>query len=218
MTSIKNFLLLTFLVILTACSNSMVKYSREEFSKNERGVVFFDVKEDKLSIPFVLKRYGKDEKFSIEHQNSGLIFSSEDKDMVKRMMFLEPGMYYITYISLLERGNLKRWYPGPGIKDSMIQYGAFEMKAGEVLSLGILNINDSKFRLEDNFSLLRSQLLESDNDELETKLKRGAFYNRGSLLLKDRNENIRIAPVEAVEAQRKQILKEITRRLEKTSK
>ncbi|CAN0602935.1 unnamed protein product, partial [Ectocarpus sp. 12 AP-2014] len=53
---------------------------------------------------------------------------------------LEPGLYYIDKITLLTEGNLNRWYPSPGLTENLIVYGAFRVKAGEVLSLGRLDV------------------------------------------------------------------------------
>lgn len=134
------------------------------------------------------------------------------------MLFLEPGMYYISYITLLDRGNLKRWYPSPGVVNQVVQYGAFYIKSGEVLSLGILNINGTKFLHEYNFLYLKHQLLESDKTELVAKLRQGVFYESGSVLIKTKDNKRKIVPVAVVNNQRKQIIDEITRRLEAKEK
>lgn len=214
---LKKLVIFLSLFFLTGCGASMMKYSKEEFAKNERGVVFFDVKEDGLSIPFIIASSGDKEVHSVE-QSNGMIFYTEDKDLVKRMLFLEPGMYYISSITLLDRGNSKRWYPSPGVVNKVVQYGAFYVKAGEVLSLGILNIKDTKFLHEYNFLTLKYQLLKSDKAELVTKLKQGTFYERGSLVIKTKDNKRKIVSAAVVENQRKQLINEIIRRLEAKEK
>jgi hypothetical protein len=64
----------------------LLKYNAEEFSKNERAVIFFDVKEDKPPTPFWIYSNKKEEMFDVQHANSRLIFSSADKDLVKKLM------------------------------------------------------------------------------------------------------------------------------------
>lgn len=219
MNKVKILFLIVCSLTLTACSNTLLKYSAEEFSKNERAVVFFDIKEDKLSVPFRIYSYEKEEMFDVEHKNSGLIFSSEDKDLVKRLMFVEPGTYFISYITLLEKGNMKRWLPGPSIDDNrLVKYGAFSVKAGEVISLGILNYNNPELVLEDNFVELKHQLADSDKSSLQAKLKRGKFYKRGSYVRKATKKGVEIIPIEVINEHRKSLTQEIARRLEKSSK
>lgn len=149
------------------------------------------------------------------------IFTKKPKepDLVKKHIVLEPGLYYIDKITLLTEGNLNRWYSSPGIAENLIIYGAFRVKAGEVISLGKLDVTGGKFKHYDNFNALKEQLKGSDISELTDSLKIKNFYNRGSLLIKnEQNKIIRIISSETVEKQRKQIIQEITRRLESQSK
>lgn len=124
-------------------------------------------------------------------------------------------LYYIDKITLLTEGNLNRWYPSPGLTENLIVYGAFTVKAGEVVSLGAIDVTGGKFKHYDNFNALKEQLKGSDISELTDRLKIKTFYNRGSLLIKnEQNKITHIVSSETVEQQRKQIIQEITLRLE----
>lgn len=217
------FLSVLFLLFsLSACNGGKyLKYNKEEFDKNEKGIVFFYASEQNIPLLFKLNKLGGDSSLQISNieLDSYHFFSKpKPRDLVKKHVVLEPGRYYIDYISLLKQGDLIRWYPSPGIKENVIIYGAFEVKAGEVLSLGQVDINSGVFKHYNNIKTLKDQLSDSDMSELVPRVKQGIFYNRGSLLIKDKNNNTQIISSEIVEIQRKKVLQEITRRIEKSAK
>lgn len=120
-------------------------------------------------------------------------------------------------MKLLEKGGFIRWLPGPGIEKNRVNYGAFEVKSGEVISLGALNYIDGRLEHEDHFEELHQQLLESDKPELASKLKRGKFYKSGSFVMTDKDSGVKVIPIEVIEQQRKNLTQEIARRLGKST-
>lgn len=199
MKELRNIFLFFCLIILGACSSSSLqKYNKAEFEKNEHAVVFFDIKnEHKLSTEFELINYDTGERLVVKHNNPGAVFKSEDKDMTQRVLFIKPGLYYINYISLplvpdipiLKGVNKTLGFPSPGIsKNHELLYGGFRVYAGDVVSVGILNITPRiTLEHENNYKLLQGQLPKSDKPELIHKLKKGSFYGRGTQIIKSSN-------------------------------
>lgn len=202
-------LVVVMATMITGCNSSQHRYSKEEFAKNKHGVVFFDIRSDGVSVPF-----------SIANQETGEVVPeyfidnwlglkpTENPDLVLRSLLLEPGTYYIKRIGISSglSGN-KSFYDNN--ENGVIIYGAFQVKAGEVLSLGLLNIDysgDTNHKY--NFSTLHEQLLNSDKRELTFKLKQGRFYGAGSLITEDKNGNKVITSAKDVAAYEKQILQE----------
>jgi hypothetical protein len=219
---IRSTLFLFLLFSISACGVNHLVYNKERFNPEEKAVVFFYVTEQNVPLHFNIKKFGSKGNISIFNQelDTYQIFTKKPKerDLVKKHIVLEPGLYYIDKITLLTEGNLNRWYPSPGLTENLIVYGAFRVKEGEVLSLGRLDVTGSEFKHYDNFNALKEQLKGSDISELSDRLKTKGFYNRGSLLIKsDKSKVIRIVSSETVEHQRKKIIQEITRRLESQS-
>lgn len=213
MLKLQKILLILCLTILGACSphESLKNYSKKEFAKNERAVVFFDIRENKSSLEFILVNADTGKSYEL----SGSRFN---RIIPNRIMFLEPGLYYIQKITLLPSANMMYWLPGPGLKKGVISYGAFWAGAGDVLSMGILTVeNNSRLIYKQNYGELYQQLRKSNRSELAPKLKKGEFYNRGSVIQRGDNNRRQIIPAETVSAYREMMLKELKDRIAQES-
>ena len=63
---------------------------------------------------------------------------------------LKPGIYYldVVYLKPISAGTI-RYYPWPGlIKNSKFKYGAFEVKGGEILAVGLLEIDVNRISID----------------------------------------------------------------------
>lgn len=162
-------------LLLTGCSTSLF-FVKSELEQKKKGVVFFTVVDQDSSKCFELKKLGDEYP---THKCGYDSFSN-----AYNFISLKPGIYYldVVYLKPISAGTI-RYYPGPGlIKNSKFKYGAFEVKGGEVLAIGLLNINSKKntFRFIDNFEKIKRDLEKSACPELVPKLKRGKFFMPGS--------------------------------------
>jgi hypothetical protein len=177
--------------------------------------------ENNTPLDFNVIKFGSNGSIRISHHKKldayTIFVQLKPRDLVKKHIVLEPGLYYIDYIDLVQTGGLIRWFPSPGIRKDFITYGMFEVKAGEVLSLGHLDVTGVNFKhYNTNMNELKSQLIDSDLDisELSSKLKLGTFYNRGSFLVTDKNNKVsKVYSPEIIENERKKMMQEIIRRL-----
>ena len=151
--STKIFSCLLISLILSSCGGykyqKMESYTQESFAQGKKGVVFFDIAEGSLSknasLSYILvKLEEKDIRYRV-NVNSGFsdFFSLKafKRNAAQSLLYLDPGIYYIDYISLLDTYNATRWLPSPGYKDNYFLYGAFEIKSGQVVNIGQLVIN-----------------------------------------------------------------------------
>jgi len=144
-------------------------------------VFFFNAKDQGSNENFTLKNLASD--------NSIYEYGYNYYSNTYHFIVLKPGIYYLDTINLKEiSADIIRYYPGPGLKNSKFNYGAFEVKGGEVLAIGLLNINSKKstFRFIDDFERIKRDLEKSAYPELAPKLKRGKFFMPGSsVVVKD---------------------------------
>ena len=212
------FVLLFLAIILSSCASHLIKpipnYSPECFfhPDNKKGIVFLSITEDGVSLPFEIKKLDETVPYIVRgsHNIFGSNLPSYNK---KNLLLLDPGIYYIDYISLLEINNTTRWFPSPGleIRDGigMVKYGMFEVIANQVLFLGNINYTMNGLELQTNTSLLEKQLAESsDHKILLTKLTQGKLYTKGSAIyLKD--GKCRMIDVEEIRAWHLETIKNI---------
>ncbi len=169
-------------LLLTGCSTS-VKFNREEFEQKKKGVVFFKAKDQGVNEGVVLKSLvssnpiledGCD--YNKKFYKNGILHAPY------KFIILEPGIYYLDQINLKSSYDTMVFYPGPGLKNGKFKYGAFEVKGGEILAVGLLEIDSKqdKYRLIDDFEEIKKDLEKSAYPELVPKLKRGKFFMPGS--------------------------------------
>jgi hypothetical protein len=101
---------------------------------------------------------------------------------------IEPGIYYISF-AFYEHNHNVNFTRKPGIsKTGVVQYGAFEVKAGEVLYLGDVdfdwvNIDKPKMiHIVNNFNDVTKDLIASDHRDLAVKIEPAQFYPHGALI------------------------------------
>ncbi|MFQ3307120.1 MAG: hypothetical protein ACI8ZF_000360 [Candidatus Midichloriaceae bacterium] len=161
-------------IILTSCSANF-DFKKDEFEQKKKGVVFFTVKDQDLRQNFILRKLASDKSV---YENGYDYYSNKYK-----IMCLEPGIYYLDTIYLSSSSyNIIRSYPSPGLKNDKLLFGGFEVKGGEILAIGVLNINSytQQFDFYEDFQNIKRDLEKSPYPELASKLKRGKFFMRGS--------------------------------------
>lgn len=106
----------------------------------------------------------------------------------KATYHLEPGIYYISFAFYEQKSNV-HFTRLPGIKNGVIQYGAFEVKAGDVLYFGDIDfdwINMDKpkmITITNNFNEVKKDLINSGNRDLAVKITQAKFYPSGSKII-----------------------------------
>lgn len=101
---------------------------------------------------------------------------------------VEPGIYYISY-AYSDENNSERHTQAPGINaDNVIQYGAFEIKAGDTLYLGDIDFdwlqkNPAKMvTISGDLNIVKQELNAAHYQDLASKLKAGTFLAGGHKL------------------------------------
>lgn len=193
--------ILTLLCILSGCANTSHYYDPTQFS-NEKGVVIVRITQNapltlnntNIGLNYNLKKVGQNEVYNVNGNNSFLPGISNEIDYSTGIMMLDPGIYYINYISLNTEGNLRRWFPGPGLKTIsnkeskkyLISMGAFEVKAGKVTYFGHLNLSKSgtlPFNVINETEKVKSDLRKNGLTDLANKVEFGTFNQKGSVLI-----------------------------------
>ena len=95
---------------------------------------------------------------------------------------LESGFYYLDKVIVGTDPYSIFYLPTPGLKNNKLLYGGFEVKGGEVLNIGLLEVNKEKetFKIIDETEKIKKDLKNSHHPELIKKLKRGKFFMPGS--------------------------------------
>ena len=199
----------------------MYAYDRDKFISENKSVVFFyvSVENSPVSVEIVNLRTGAKYCKSFVDDDENSMFSmfgdsKKNRDLTEKHIMLDPGMYYINGIQLVAYSNEKNYFQySPGIRDDLILHGLFEVRPGEILSLGQIDISSKKLSYNNNIDSLREQLRDKeDMADLAYKVKLGKLYRNGSLLLRDKNSNVRkIISPEIVEAERQLILKQLSK-------
>jgi len=217
--STKIFSCLLISLVLSSCGGykyqKMESYTQESFAQGKKGVVFFDIAEGSLSknasLSYILvKLEEKDIRYMV-NVNSGFsdFFSLKafKRNAAQSLLYLDPGIYYIDYISLLDTYNATRWLPSPGYKDNYFLYGAFEIKSGQVVNIGQLVINgELKFNHTSDIDLVKKQLIENKKGELAGKIIDGNFYQRGSVVFRDKDKHYKLLSSTVIQEYHKKLV------------
>lgn len=116
------------------------------------------------------------------------------------MYTIEPGVYYISYISAERDGQF--FYTGkPGITaQKTITYGAFDVKPGDVLYLGDIECEwrhthqIKKINIQNNIIQVKKDLQSAGLEQLAQLVQTAQFYKTGSKLsLNDQGKSTLIA-------------------------
>lgn len=185
-------------LFISSCANKPDLYKPQRVASSEMGVVFIDVnqattKNKSRSLNFKIRNYEQpnSETYTIDNSNVILGVLEREYNYSDNPIMLEPGKYYIDEIELLPDSEYKYFWPAPGIENGLIRYGMFEVKAGEVLSLGEYHIASSRafnqIKFTDNHNIVKQQLesiiLKDEKYQLlSQKLKAGKFYMPGSIV------------------------------------
>lgn len=227
MKKLKYLLLVISVFALNACSSfsKMPNYSEKAFDSGENAVVFFNVvqmqpKGEFITIPYHLALYQNDnpkkkQVFFIPQQiewnwllTGPTYYKQQDvqnfnRNCHKNFLFLKPGIYYIDFIQLLSEDyilyHMNYSCVAPGCKDNAIIYGAFEVKAGDVLNLGTFVVkhdygsrNSQFFHEYGNIKQIKSYLFEKNKPHFAERVKNGKFFMKGSAIDKDEDGNNKI--------------------------
>jgi hypothetical protein len=178
-------------------------FNESEFEEKKKGVVFFAVKSQIFYEgsyhdsyhPFFLKKIGsKSAYMEIEGKERNF------KKYLYKYIVLEPGIYYLDKVNVYTSYHSIQYYPSPGLVNDKFIYGGFEVKGGEVLNIGLLEVNGkATFKIIDETEKIEQDLKNSHHPEFIKKLKRGEFIMPGSIISckdgncilydKDKNEN-----------------------------
>lgn len=167
---------------------SMDAYKKELLFKDQKSIVFFDVAEkfsngNTMSSDYTLVKLGDpDTTYKLEAGNFFERFKAKpfNRNASRRLLILEPGIYYVDYIALTTIGSYERWLPSPGIKKDQFLYGAFEVKANEVVDMGRVLYDEPMIEHIQDIEQLKKELKEHGKEELSEKVMEGVFYPSGT--------------------------------------
>ena len=207
-------LFLIFCLFLSGCTvieiakavkkSSYHVFNEREFEEKKKGAVFFAVRSHIFYDgsyhasyhPFFLKKIGSK---SASMELEGKDLSIRYRNYIYKYIVLEPGFYYLDKV-IVDTDPYSIFYlPIPGLKNNKLVYGGFEVKGGEVLNIGLLEVNKKKetFKIIDETEKIKQDLKNSHHPELIERLKRGEFImpgstilcNDGNCVLDDKNKN-----------------------------
>ena len=149
----------------------MCAYDRDKFISENKSVVFFyvSVENSPVSVEIVNLRTGAKYYKSFVDDDENSMFSmfgdyKKNRDLTEKHIMLDPGMYYINGIQLVAYSNEKNYFQySPGIRDDLILLGLFEVRPGEILSLGQIDISSKKLSYNNNIDSLREQLRDKED-------------------------------------------------------
>lgn len=217
---------------LTACATGLSsKYNPQEFAKNQKGVVVVRMSQNDpgnlgktdLNLTYHLKKVGDKNHYVITGKNAFFSGISNKHNYSDSIIMLDPGTYYIDYISLnSEEGyNSTTLYsfPAPGYdtipSDKFnnalaFKYGAFTVNPGEVIYLGHLHLKGDRvlpFQNINEFEKAREDLSKK-HDNLALRIKPAQFYQGGSLYLEDNKKAklVSINEIEKIQSQKRKNL------------
>jgi hypothetical protein len=191
-------------VALSGCVHMLEEKNYQKFLKGEKGVVLFTVSKPYTKAPngtiskketrsFVLHKI-KDKAHKDNSYRQYISGVCREDCYVENILFLDPGLYYIDEITVDHGWGVVYTLPSPGYKDHHVMYGAFEVKAGEVIGLGNLVVNrDSEkmlsFMREDD--QIKKELQASKYHDMASKIVPGSFYESGSIIeIKDSGKKV----------------------------
>lgn len=205
---IKNKLQVTIIIFLSVLvfgcgSQRLPAYNIQQDDLTKKGVVVVKANDGATHIRF--KKLDKDYKdpnaklknaYDLTGHIKGLIFS--DQTYEKSFYSLEPGIYYISYATGQDYSFIYNTTLAGITPEGRIVYGAFEVKAGEVLYIGNIIFNwfspKQLVEVSGDVDQTKTDLLHSDSQykHLVAKMKRGKFYPLGTTIYVDNNGNFKI--------------------------
>ncbi|AIF81947.1 hypothetical protein I862_06965 [endosymbiont of Acanthamoeba sp. UWC8] len=209
MKHLQRFLILTCVLLLSGCAGliksdfRLISEDFEGFNKNEKGIILFTILQntdvgvfftDMKMLPnsYTLRKVSDEDKIpKIIYRFQPSYLKSKVNYYAQNMLFLEPGLYYIDEITPRPGG---RYFSSPGYKNGKIMYGAFEVKAGQVISLGSIDISDGKLKFIREDEKIKKELHAEGYDELAANMKPGIFYEGGSAIKVHKNGQFNILP------------------------
>jgi hypothetical protein len=200
-TLLRGGLLVAMLIVLGGCADPYRRADIKDFQaveSGQKGAVLFMVTQDQWSILFKTRPIGLSYRFvrllddqrqfgypffKYRAETTQGTFVNASANYADSMLFVEPGVYSIQKVELLEEANFKHWYDFPVVgKQGVISCGAFEAKKGEILSLGRLDVTDGGFQFIRESEKIREDLVSAGYHDLISKVKEGVFYERGSVI------------------------------------
>ena len=159
--------------------SSYYVFNEKEFEEKKKGVVFFAVRGGGSYHPFFLKKIGsKSASMELEGKEGSIRY----RDYIYKYIVLESGFYYLDKV-IVETDPYSIFYlPTPGLKNNKLVYGGFEVKGGEVLNIGLLEVSKKKetFEIIEETEKIKQDLEKRHHPEFIQKLKRGKFFMPGS--------------------------------------
>lgn len=196
---------MALLLSLSGCSGNLLsgytinikeKYDAKTFNEGKKAVVVFKVTQH-LDESFFYKAQDVRLDYKLRMLTSGEVITDSkiathyNKDYSTAIKMLDPGIYYIDYLALLPEGNVTSWYP-KGIKSLqndqyLILIGAFEVKAGQVVYLGNLNLGTKgalPLKIRNEIDQAKADLSKAGHQDLADKLTLQPTYTSGSLIIR----------------------------------
>jgi len=131
------------------------------------------------------------EQYDIDNQNTYRILKANrvfNYGYANAIYTVEPGIYYISY-AYSDENNTERHTQAPGLNaDNVVQYGAFEVKAGDTLYLGDLNFDwlqknpEKMVSIDGDLNTVKQELNASQYQDIASKLKQATFWAGGHKL------------------------------------
>ena len=221
------FAALFFATLISGCltTNSPDVYDQKVFSSGKKGIAVLRVtqhspqgfNETDIGLTYYLTKKGENKTYYIYSDNSFFPGLYNEHDYASSVMMLDPGIYYISLMRLVDEGSFRRWYPGPGIKllsqkdgtkKYIVQMGAFEVKPGQVSYLGYLNLESSgkfPFKITNEIDKARTDLRKSGQGEISDRLEFQPFYQAGSVLV-EKNGHLSIIKREEIDHKIKEVM------------
>ncbi len=211
--------IITFIVItLSGCANKSTSpnlYNEETFKSNNKAIAFIQIAQgddpkEAQPLGYTLKKLSDSNSESIHVDPPSTFFSTHSTiNYAKNIIMLTPGIYYFDKITLFTEDNIIYWLSPPGFLNKEIVYGAFEVKAEDVISLGKLVIsNDSNphFKVYDDIEKVRKDLNKAGYTDLANRVKVRTFYNSGSAYLKNNKGKTELVSNTEIEEYEKKLL------------
>lgn len=109
----------------------------------------------------------------------------------KSIYNIEPGIYYISF-AYYDHNSSVSYTRLPGVTDNgVVQYAAFEIKAGDVLYLGDISFDwvnldkPNMISVHNNFTEVKRDLIEEGHKNLAVKIAQAKLYPYGSKISKE---------------------------------
>lgn len=208
---IKSILIVNVLMVCSCNNNKMIRsyYDRSSnrfdptikdfkaVENNEKGVALFAIttlkKSKRIGVNYAFMRFispnkrpeeidiDKELMYQVNSTESNSILQDDSYNYANLMLFLKPGTYIISRINIPVDDNSFITMAQEGIEDLSIVIGAFEVKAGKVLTLGRLDVTDGKFEFIREDDKIKADLKQAGYGNLIPKMEEGAFYKSGSI-------------------------------------